>query len=231
MPKIPAVFNWSGGKDSTLALHYILTEQKFDIKYLLTTFNEAFNRVAMHGVRAELLIAQASSLKIPLQQLKVPEMPSMEIYERIMEEHFAKLKNEGIDYAIFGDIFLEDLKVYRQQQFDGFGMEVVFPLWGRDSLSLVQEFIALGYKTVVVCAQDGLEDLCGRVIDQSFLDDLPKGIDPCGEHGEFHTFVFDGPIFGKPIAFELGEKIFRKFPDPVNSELSTGYWYIDLISK
>lgn len=229
MPKQPAVFNWSGGKDSTLALHYVLQNDDFDIRYLLTTVNDSFNRVAMHGVREALLLEQVSSLKVPLVQVRLPEMPDMDIYERELTKALNKLKSEGIYHSIFGDIFLEDLKNYRDNQLSKFGIKAIFPLWKRDSLELVKEFIALGYKTIVVCAQDGLQDFCGRIIDQSFLDDLPKGIDPAGENGEFHTFVFDGPIFTKPIKFSVGERVRKTFPSPTQSNEEIDYWYVDLI--
>lgn len=224
-----AVFNWSGGKDSTLALHYVLQQKEFEISHLLTTLNDSFNRIAMHGVREELLIRQVESLKLNLLQVRLPEMPNMEIYEQLMGRQLSRLKEEGITHAIFGDIFLEDLKVYRENQLEQLGMSAVFPLWKGDSLELVRDFIELGYKTIVVGAEDGLHDFCGRIIDHKFLDDLPNYVDPCGENGEFHTFVFDGPIFEKPINFTLGEKIFKAFPKFNQEDLPTGYWYIDLI--
>jgi uncharacterized protein (TIGR00290 family) len=228
MNKIPAVFNWSGGKDSCLALHYVLNNGLFDVKYLLTTVNEPFNRVSMHGVRTTLLAEQAKSLGFELLQVQLPEMVSMEIYETKLGNQMKTLKNQGIGHSIFGDIFLEDLKVYRDKQLEKNNIKAIFPLWKKHSLSLIKEFISLGYKTVVVCAQNGLEDFCGRVIDQSFLDDLPEGIDPCGENGEFHTFVFDGPIFSEPIRFQIGEKVFKTYPNPNGSETPSGYWFIDL---
>ncbi|RZL48680.1 MAG: diphthine--ammonia ligase [Pedobacter sp.] len=229
MPKIPAFFNWSGGKDSTLALHYIMTQNEFDVKYLLTTVNDVFERVSMHGVRETLLLQQVDALKIPLIQVRLPEMPDLETYEQQLAIQLNKLKEKGIMHSIFGDIFLEDLKAYRENQLDQIGMKAVFPLWKIDSLALIKEFISLGYQTIVVCAQNGLEAFCGRIIDQSFLDDLPKEIDPCGENGEFHTFVFDGPIFEKRINFTLGEKVYKTYPSPNESDVVSGYWYIDLI--
>lgn len=228
MNKIPAVFNWSGGKDSCLALHRVLKENIFDVKYLLTTVNEEYGRVSMHGVRTSLLIKQAKSLGFELIQVQLPEMVSMETYETELGKQMDALKNQGIRNSVFGDIFLEDLKLYREKQLEKIGLEGVFPLWKNDSLSLIKEFIGLGYQTIVVCAKEGLEDFCGRVIDQSFLDDLPDGIDPCGENGEFHTFVFDGPIFTEPIKFQIGERIFKTYPNPNKSEMPSGYWFIDL---
>lgn len=223
------VFNWSGGKDSTLALHYMLSEDTYKIHCLLTTINDSYHRIAMHGVRETLLIAQANSLKIPLYQVRLPEIPDMETYEKVMDLHFGILKKQGIVFTVFGDIFLEDLKKYRENQFDKIGMKTLFPLWGRNSLGIVKEFIELGYKTIVVCAREDLKDFCGRIIDQSFLDDLPIDVDPCGENGEFHTFVFDGPIFTEPINFTLGELVFKNLAQPNSSDENLGFWYIDLI--
>jgi uncharacterized protein (TIGR00290 family) len=221
------LFNWSGGKDSTLALHYALQDPSLRIHYLLTTVNDAFDRVSMHGVRSSLLIKQAESIGIDLYQVRLPEMPGMGEYESAMHCHLSQLRAKGITHSIFGDIFLEDLKQYRENKLAEIGMAARFPLWKRDTTELLREFIALGYKTVVVCAKEGLEDFCGRVIDDSFIDDLPEGIDPCGENGEFHTFAFEGPIFKTPIPFELGEKVFKTYE---TAEIKgAGYWYIDLL--
>lgn len=226
--KKAAVFNWSGGKDSTLALYYVLRQAAFDVRYLLTTINTEFDRVAMHGLRTDLLMAQVNALAIPLLQVGLPEMPDMESYETVMTKQLLQLKEEGIEHAIYGDIFLEDLKNYREKQLSKIGLNAVFPLWKRNSLELVKEFIDLGFKTVVVCTQDGLQDFCGRIIDHNFLADLPKNIDPCGENGEFHTFVFDGPIFNNAVKFEVGERVFKEFPKSSDHHIPTGYWYIDL---
>lgn len=224
-----AVFNWSGGKDSTLALHYILLERKFNIHCLLTTVNDSFDRVAMHGVRALLLEQQAAKLQLPLHQVRLPEMPDMKTYEDAIATHFQILRNQGVENSVYGDIFLEDLKIYREEQMDKLGMKAIFPLWKRDSRELINEFISLGYKTIIVCAKDGLQEFCGRVIDHSFLADLPVGVDPCGENGEFHTFVFDGPIFKEPIDFKLGELVYKNLSTSSKSDEVLGYWYIDLI--
>jgi uncharacterized protein (TIGR00290 family) len=225
---IASIFNWSGGKDSCLALHYILQNPHFDVRYLLTTVNEAYNRVSMHGVRESLLIQQANSLGIPLYQVRLPEMPDMATYEQEMNKHLTLLKNKGITHSIFGDLFLADLKAYRETKLAEIGIMAEFPLWERNTTAVLKEFISLGYQTIVVCAQQGLEDFCGRVIDERFIEDLPEGIDPCGENGEFHTFVFDGPLFKKPLDFILGEKIFKTFPS-LSEESEQGYWYIDLV--
>ncbi|MGE6219900.1 diphthine--ammonia ligase [Nubsella zeaxanthinifaciens] len=224
----PSIFNWSGGKDSCLALHHILQHQIFDIRYLLTTVSETYDRISMHGVRSSLLVQQTESIGLPLYQVNLPEMPDMDTYDRTMYTQLTALKAQGITHSIFGDLFLEDLRAYRESKLAEIGLIAEFPLWKRDTTEVLNEFLSLGYKTIVVCAQRGLENFCGRVIDEQFIDDLPEGIDPCGENGEFHTFVFDGPIFKKPIKFSLGEKVFRSFPSP-DGNAEQGYWYIDLV--
>lgn len=226
---IPAVFSWSGGKDSMLALHRIVKEKKYDIRYLLTTVSAEFGRVAMHGVREELLEQQAESLNIPLIKLRMPEMPTMDAYEFLMNDALLRFKAEGISHIVFGDIFLEDLKRYRESQVASVGISAVFPLWGAQSEALIAEFINLGYKTIIACTQDGLQDFCGQIIDSSFVTALPSTIDCCGENGEFHTFVFDGPLFNRQVEFELGERVFKTFPSVDDSDIPVGYWYVDLI--
>jgi uncharacterized protein (TIGR00290 family) len=229
MPKIPSFFNWSGGKDSTLALHHVLKQQKLDVRYLLTSVNASYERISMHGVRQELLDKQVKSLNIPLIKLLLPEMPDMETYEELMFAQMQFFKDQGINTSVFGDIFLEDLKKYREEQLACVKMEAVFPLWKRDTKALLEEFIDLGYKTIVVCAKEELEDFCGRIIDRDFIKDLPLHIDPCGENGEFHTFVFEGPIFSHKIDFKLGEKVYRTYPSPSEKDKPAGCWYQDLI--
>jgi uncharacterized protein (TIGR00290 family) len=224
-----AFVNWSGGKDSALALYHVLNNKELAVKYLLTTVNSAFDRIAMHGVRESLLIKQTASIGLPLIKVDLPEMPDMETYEAIMGEYLRNLAASGIAHSIYGDIFLDDLKTYRENQMAKYHINAVFPLWQRNSLALIEEFIELGFQTIVVCAQNGLQDFCGRIIDHSFIKDLPKGIDPCGENGEFHTFVFSGPIFRDPIKFELGERVYKEFPNPQNRGEQSGFWYQDLI--
>ncbi|RZK21518.1 MAG: diphthine--ammonia ligase [Pedobacter sp.] len=234
------IFNWSGGKDSTLALHYALQDQTIEIKYLVTTLNEEYNRVSMHGVRESLLIAQAESIGIPLYQIRLGEMPDMESYDQVMHFHLSKFKEEGITHSIFGDIFLEDLRIYRESKLAEVGLKAIFPIWKKDTNQLISEFINLNYKTIIVCTQQNLEAFCGQIITTDLISELPPNIDPCGENGEFHTFAFEGPIFKKRIPFELGEKVFRTYDQPKkdndidkqdDSELRPkGFWYIDLIN-
>lgn len=240
-----ALFNWSSGKDSALALYKILQNPEFEINCLLTSVNQQFQRISMHGVRVELLKQQAESIGIPLVIMQIPEMPTMEVYENVMQQTLEKLKKKGITHSVFGDIFLEDLRQYREDKLAIMGFEGVFPIWKIPTQDLIQEFIALGFKTIVVCVNERYLDksFVGRVIDQQFIDDLPENVDVCGENGEFHTFSFDGPIFQKPINFEIGEVVYRKYEKPKQDSSNTacdtddktafdyGFWYCDLIPK
>jgi len=233
MKKQQAIFNWSGGKDSALALYHVLKEGRFDIKHLVTTVNSKYDRISMHGVRNELLTAQGLELGLPIKRILLPETPSMEDYDAIMKEQLSEINNQKITHSIFGDIFLEDLRAYRENRLKEVGLKGHFPLWKRDTTEIVNEFIDLGFKTMVVCADSALlgNDFTGRVIDKDFLKDLPKNVDPCGENGEFHTFVFDGPIFKNPIKFELGKKTYREYEisKDDNSNKPAGFHFCDLI--
>ena len=237
-------FNWSGGKDSALALYHASRDDKYSIQKLLTNVNSQHRRVSMHGVREELLELQADAIAIPLQKLILPDEPTMLEYEEQMLQTIRQLQKEKFTHSLFGDIFLEDLKAYREVQLSKVNMQAVFPLWKRNTTELMHEFIALGFKTVVVCIKSDLLDqsFAGRIIDNDFLKDLPANVDPCGENGEFHTFVFDGPIFKRPVSYELGEKVFREYRAPQtenNKDLSSnrfasssiGFWFCDLLPK
>ncbi|MDV7187543.1 diphthine--ammonia ligase [Lutibacter sp. TH_r2] len=233
MNKKKAIFNWSGGKDSALALYHVLKDNKFDIAQLVTTVNSKYNRISMHGVRNELLTAQGLELGLPIKRILLPETPSMEDYDAIMKDQLTDINSQKITHSIFGDIFLEDLRAYRETRLKEVGLKGYFPLWKRDTTEIVNEFIDLGFKTIVVCASSKLlgNDFTGRIIDKDFLKDLPKNVDPCGENGEFHTFVFDGPIFKNPIKFKLGEKTYREYEitKDDNSTNASGFHFCDLI--
>ncbi|MGC6430954.1 MAG: diphthine--ammonia ligase [Jejuia sp.] len=231
-------FNWSSGKDSALALYHLLQNDTYTVDALVTTVNSHYNRVSMHGLRKELLIAQTNALDIPASLIELPEMPSMDVYEQIMNKTVSRLKSEGFTHSAFGDIFLEDLRKYREGQLAKQGFQAVFPIWKRDTKELLNEFLDLGFKTIIVCANSKYfdENFVGTVIDKHFIDNLPEGVDPCGENGEFHTFCFDGPIFKEPIEFTIGEKVYREYDHP-NTDDSIcdsdkyGVWYCDLIPK
>ena len=239
-----AIFNWSGGKDSSLTLYHVLKNKTHNIHSLLTSVNGQYNRVSMHGVRVQLLKRQAEEIGLPLHQLVVPEMPTMEAYNNSMCETLNVFKEAGVTQSIFGDIFLEDLKKYREDQLAKVGMTGVFPIWKRPTDELAREFIDLGFKTVLVCVNDRYLDksFAGREFDEQLLKDFPKNVDPCGENGEFHSFVYDGPIFKNPIRCERGDIVYKKYkpaakqdndvcPSDDSDVFNTGFWYCDLLEK
>jgi uncharacterized protein (TIGR00290 family) len=233
------IFNWSGGKDSALALYYCLQDPEIEIKYLVTTVNDAMNRVSMHGVREVLLIQQAEQIGIPLYQIRLPEMPGMKEYDDTMRGHLTHLKTEGITHSIFGDIFLEDLKKYRDERLAEVGLTGIYPLWKRDTKELINEFLSLGFGTVIACTQAALGDFAGREISHQLIDCLPPGVDVCGENGEFHTFAFKGPVFKSAIKYQTGERVFKEYASPKNSDDTcgssaaqpaiSGFWYCELL--
>ncbi|MCP5493321.1 MAG: diphthine--ammonia ligase [Leptospiraceae bacterium] len=224
-------FNWSSGKDSALALHYLLQDQNYQIKHLVTSVNTHHNRVSMHGVRRELLVSQIESIGIPFSTIELPEEPDMEIYQKKMDDCVSLLKAKGFEHTAFGDIFLEDLRKYREDKLSKYNIKAHFPLWKRDTNELINEFIDLGFQAIVVCVQSNLlgSSFVGRMIDKDFIKELPKNVDPCGENGEFHTFCFDGPIFQSPIPFVIGEKVYKEYKDPKNEKNGIGFWFCDLL--
>lgn len=224
-----AYFNWSGGKDSAFSLWKILQEKEYQVNYLLTSINAVHNRVSMHGVRRELLQMQAEALGIPLITIELPEQPGMDEYESALAKKVEWLKMGGNDYSIFGDIFLEDLRKYREEHLSKLGVQAVFPIWKNDTTTLVREFIRQGFKTIVVCVNDRYLDksFCGRIIDETFVKDLPANVDPCGENGEFHTFVFDGPIYQSPINVAVGDIVYREYNGPGTEK--AGFYFCDLL--
>ncbi|MDW3648332.1 MAG: diphthine--ammonia ligase [Bacteroidia bacterium] len=231
---IQSFFNWSGGKDSSFTLYKVLQADKFEVKALLTNISEEYERISMHGVRKELLVAQAQQLNIPLHTLSLPKGIDMEAYGKLVNNKIAEFKRAGIDTAIFGDIFLEDLRKYREDQLAKVGIKAVFPIWKKDTRELVQEFIELGFKAYVVCCNARLmgKEFVGCLIDEDFLANLPKEVDPCGENGEFHSYVFDGPIFQEEIKVKVGEKILRSYQkEEEETNWDSEYWYCDLLAE
>ncbi|MGD0711457.1 MAG: diphthine--ammonia ligase [Bacteroidales bacterium] len=237
MNKPKAIFCWSGGKDSAYCLHKVLTEEQFDVKYLLTTINDKFKRVSMHGIREELLDNQAEAIDIPLLKVRVNEDTNEE-YETQMETVLMEVKSEGIDNVIFGDIFLEDLRVYRENNLSEVGMKGIFPLWKMDTTFIINDFIRQQFKTVICCTNDGYlgEEWAGREIDNSFIEQLPANVDPCGENGEFHTFCYDGPIFKKNINYTLGEKVYKALELKTSNDdehhvtnATKGFWFCEIL--
>jgi uncharacterized protein (TIGR00290 family) len=236
MQKIKAIFCWSGGKDSALCLYEVMKEGKYEVKYLLTTLNGNFKRISMHGVREELLDKQAEAIGLPLIKMYVSG-PGNDEYEQNMEKCLLAAKAEGIVHIVFGDIFLEDLRAYREKNLERVGMTAVFPLWKRNTKELISQFLFLKFKTITCCVNDAFlgKEHVGEKIDTTFIQALPSEVDPCGENGEFHTFCYDGPLYKKSVAFELGEKIYKplevKTDDSVcsSASLTKGFWYCDLI--
>jgi uncharacterized protein (TIGR00290 family) len=207
------LFCWSGGKDSAMALHALRSSASADVHIaaLLTTITDQYDRISMHGVRRALLERQAESLGLPLHPVLIPPQCINATYEQRMKEALTQHFAQGVRRVAFGDIFLEDLRAYREKNLGLVGMEALFPIWKRDTRELAREFVRLGFRAVAVCVDPRVLDasFAGRELDASFFADLPPGVDPCGENGEFHTFVFDGPEFRAPIAVRVGEKVMR----------------------
>ena len=204
---------WSGGKESALALYTVMAWSSYTVSTLLTTFTEGYDRVTMHGVRRGLVERQAEALGIPLHRVFIPRDCSMNVYDERMGEAVLKLRGEGIEAVVFGDVFLEDVRRYREENLSKLGMGVIEPLWGRSTRELAETFIDLGFKAIVTCIDTRLlsKEFLGRIFDEGFLEDLPSNVDPCGENGEFHTFVFQGPIFKGRVEFNIGESLKRGF--------------------
>lgn len=209
---------WSGGKDSVMALH-ALREQGEEVGVLLVTLNEAFRRVSMHGVRDALVRQQAAALGLPLHEVWLPYPCPNEEYERRMGQAVSALMSQGFRRFAFGDLFLEDLRAYRMSHLSRIGAQPLFPLWGEPTLPLARRFLALGFRAITVCVDANRLDatFLGQPFDEDFLGRLPEGVDPCGENGEFHTFVYDGPLFQEPVPFVLGQQVLRE-----------GFWFQDL---
>jgi uncharacterized protein (TIGR00290 family) len=228
-----ALMNWSGGKDSALSLYHILQNKEYEVEHLLTSLNGTFKRVSMHGVREELLDLQAKNIGIDLVKLRLAETVSMEEYYAKMYETLKPMVDSGIEYSIFGDIFLEDLRQNREEKLALVGLKGVFPIWKRTSLDLLDEFWDLGFKTIIVAVNGNSLDksFCGRILDREFVRDLPKNVDPCGENGEFHSFVFEAPYFKNKIEFEIGETIDKtyQYKNTAGDDLSSTYYFTDLI--
>jgi uncharacterized protein (TIGR00290 family) len=202
---------FSGGKDSALALHALQQSGAWRVETLITTVTDAYDRVSMHGVRRALVRDQAAAIGIPLVEVVVPPQSSNKIYERAMGEAFNRLHEDGIRRVAFGDIFLEDLREYRERQLAASGLECLFPIWRQPTAALARSFIRDGFEAIAVCIDPAVLDasFAGRPFDARFLADLPEGVDPCGENGEFHTFVWDGPVLSRPIPVTRGEVVER----------------------
>ena len=216
------IFSWSGGKDSAIALYEIQKSDKYKILTLLTTITEGYDRVSLHGVPRTLVEQQAHSLGLPIEEVFIPRVCSNEEYESKMRGTLTRFKQDGISSTVFGDVFLEWVKKYREDNLSKLGMKGIFPIWGRDTAELARSFITLGFKAIITCVDLRVLDkrFVGRMLDEHFLTELPPNIDPAGENGEFHSFVFDGPIFKERIAYTLGEIVLRD-----------SFYFCDLLPK
>ncbi len=226
----PVVLSWSSGKDSALTLYRLQQSGHYTVKRLVTTVNGPLQRVTMHGLPLTLLEAQATALGLPLEIITTPENPDMKEYRKLMLHHYRQLRQEGISTMAFGDIFLADLRKYREELLAAAGLQGVFPLWQTDSRQLMREFIGLGFKAIVigVSRQALPSSFCGRPYDLDFLADLPDHADPAGENGEFHTFCYDGPLFKEAIRFTKGKTILKTYPSPTGQTEDYGFWFCDL---
>jgi uncharacterized protein (TIGR00290 family) len=223
--KTPLVMSWSGGKDSAMALHELLKTGQYEIVALMTSVSDEYRRISHHGVREILLERQANAIGIPLEKIYLPggkaNPCTNEIYEQIMGDVLAKFQAHGVKTVGFGDLFLEDLRAWREANLAKAGMCGAFPIWKRNTAELAHELIAMGFKAFLSCVEGKVgPGFVGRPYDTELLRDLPPGIDPCGEYGEFHTFVYDGPIFKRPVAVSVGDIVMRD-----------GRYYADLLPE
>jgi uncharacterized protein (TIGR00290 family) len=219
-PRAKALISWSSGKDSAFALHQVRLAGEFDVVGALTTVTEKFDRVSIHGVRQEMLRAQCEAARLPLRIVPIPYPCPNEIYEDRMAAAVARAVGEGITHMIFGDLFLADIRAYREQKLAGTGLTPVFPLWGRPTLSLAHAMIESGMEAYLATVDPRKlpVEFAGRKFDLQLLADLPEGVDRCGENGEFHTCVVAGPFFSRRIPVAIGERVERD-----------GYGYCDLV--
>lgn len=226
------IMNWSGGKDSALALWRILQSGQYAVDTLFTTLNAANRRISMHGVREELLDAQAQRMNLPQTKLFLPEDSAMANYQQQMGATLEPLVREGVTHAIFGDIFLEDLRTWRETQLANWSLTGVFPLWQVPSLQVLDEFWAAGFEAIVVSVNSEHLDasFCGQVLNRAFIERLPPTVDPCGENGEFHTFVYQAPYFSAPIDSKVGEVVSKSYQYKTDNgaEMTSTYYFADL---
>ncbi|AIL44353.1 Dph6-related ATP pyrophosphatase [Elizabethkingia anophelis] len=226
--KEKVLMNWSGGKDSAMALYNILNNKNYKVEGLLTSVNAANQRISMHGVSGEMLVKQAESIGLPLTKINLPKASDMTAYENIMEQTLSSFTEQGIETSVFGDIFLEDLRKYREQQLEKIGWKAVFPLWKKDTRNLVYEFLELGFRTRICCINKQYldSDFLGCDLDEYLIDKLPENVDPCGENGEFHTFVYAGPVFQNNLSIKNGERVEKSYN---HDGKAYGYEFCDIL--
>ena len=216
------LISWSSGKDSAWALYKLQQDPEIDLIGLFCTVNNKFNRVSMHSVRVELLQKQAKCTGLPLEIIEIPYPCSNDLYEEIMAQFVVEAKKANIEHYAFGDLFLEDVRNYREEKLIGTGITPIFPIWGIPTDKLSKEMIGSGLKAVITCVDPKQisKEFIGREYNESFLDDIPNCVDPCGENGEFHSFVFDGPMFNKHMEISVGNVVQRD-----------GFVFVDVTEK
>jgi uncharacterized protein (TIGR00290 family) len=241
---------WSGGKDSALALDRVRRRGDYEVTSLITTINPEFSRVSMHGIREPLVLLQARAAGLPLQRMHVGSASTNETYVEALRGVLADQRARGVEAVIFGDIFLADLRAWRETFLKEAGVTGVFPLWGEDTRVLAHEFIERGFEGLICCVDNAHldEQALGRALDQEFFESLPPGVDPCGENGEYHSFVYAGPIFRDPVGFAIGERVYRPIrtgtdqhsddadpsfsvPTAPDGTQTTGFWFLDLLPE
>jgi uncharacterized protein (TIGR00290 family) len=231
--------SWSGGKDSAFALYKILLSGEYDVVSLHTTIGRETKRVGLHGVHEQMIERQASRIGIPLIKLYLEGSESGEAYEQLMHNFYAQCAKSKIDAVVFGDIFLEDLRVYRERLLSPSNLHSIFPIWNIPTEKLILDFIHTGFKTLV-CSADARffsKSSVGRTVDETFVRDMPEEVDVCGERGEFHTFVYDGPIFTEPVPFAFGDVVLKWYEynkihdDKTMEKLRSSFWFQDLLPR
>lgn len=222
-----AIINWSGGKDAAMALYKTQKNNLYSPVKLLSAVSEKSHKVPMHEIPEKTLDAQAESCGIGLEKIYLPDEASNEIYENHLRKFWQKAAGTGTTVSVFGDIFLEDVRAYREKQLAEMNIEAVFPLWKKDTLQLARYFVDAGFKAIIVSVNANLlgKEFIGKPYDSRFLDQLPNGIDPCGENGEFHTLVFDGPVFQNQVDFSTGGVNYREFG---KNNYKTAFWNLEI---
>ena len=225
--------SWSGGKDSAMALYYVLNNPKYEVVSLHTVFDADTKRVGMHGVHQSLISAQAGQVGIALDKIYLPGSTNHSTYEEVITSYCEGLKKRGVTKIVYGDIFLEDLKNYRIRQLAKVGMEAIFPLWGRNTSELLATFWRLKFKTILCAGKATLfeEDKIGTELNEALVKSLPEEVDPCGENGEFHSFLIDAPYFNEPIKVQQRESVYREYDAPNAKAEKVGFWFRELILK
>jgi len=225
-----AFVGWSGGKDCTLSLHKIVEQGLYRPEFLLSNISAETKRVSMHGVRRELITRQEFALGIKGRKIYLPADHTYDTYNKYMKHECELMKQRGIDYAVFGDIFLADLKKYREKKLAEVNLTGLFPLWDKPSRQVYEEFVNLGYKALIVCVDESKlgKEFLGRTLDRELLNELPAGVDCCGENGEFHTFSYAGPLFKRPVDFITGETVYKTYTSP-DKKNDMGFYFLDLI--